>query len=1422
MGEETISDLLAWEAWLQASAYNDPTRLDVLLRLGWAYGQHHETTGEMAHLEKGIRYLNEALVTAPQESPAKASGLFFLGAAYCFRYKQTNLITDIDMSVDMLRQAVELSPARNGSERPDRLYYLADVQMGRYRVTNAASDRDEAIQNYEECLTETSEAHPLYVTRLQSLYLICQEKYMATGDNEVARKTVEAYSKMFILQGQDASTRAKTITAIESWIGSSTQLIDDSTNIQRTVHLLEGMLDVIPPGDLFRADMASAAGWALLLKFHTTMNVADVNQSIQRLIEAVHLSEKREEAAATNHVYRLGTCYGARYDATGSMEDLEACIGHFERTLDALHSKMPRDSMSVLGELGRRYLDRFAKMKKDIDANIGIQRLQESIEATPHNDPEMQRRCQYLSIAAYQKYTVTKEIRDLDMAIEWGVKSCSEAEKHGQRRSEAVRELAKFADLKYSLTNDTEDCDANIRWTREAIILSNEDQRDRTGLVQILFGLLINKYADTSDKEDIKEAALIVRDILEAIPELHPLRSEYVMFLEYLNHRNWIRQGRVEDLKSSVDSCIHIVRTPPPDGLWQGSRLHYSGLLNLVSYSRSRMVIFLDAAVELLRDALSVTADASPDRPGLLYDLAAAYQSRYFEASATADLTIAIRYLQEAVLKTPEANLYRARYVHALGMAHLTRYQRFDDVADLDAAIQRYQEALGSSLHDDSARRSRLRSAGIARMMKYRLSKESAHLKGALKNINDALALTPEDHPHHALGLQDLGIMHFDQFQDSRNIRDLDLCIEKHQKAYDLTPDASHHQADQAFHLGSAYLYKYLETNNQTDVDAAVEYLRIASMHALSSSQMRLLATQRLMSIFSVAEDWEAAYEVASNALSMVHLLTPRLLDVADKQYILTRNVYHLASDAAAIALMAGRSSYEAIRLLELGRGLILGSLEEARVDISDLKEQHPELAAKYMAQRHMLDSATKLSEEVDINSDVFSIDQTPRVDQRYNASQELTLTVEAIREQPGFSRFLLLPTEEELRTVAVMAPIVIINVSRTRSDALIIETSGLKTIPLSRLHFADMRRYEMKAEASELDCTVLEWLWDSVAEPVLEALGISGAPTDAEWPRVRWIPTGAFAKFPLHAAEYHDESDHRSVLDRAISVYSFSLRSLVQNFQAQNSKRGISPSLNNIVLVGAGQLPSVPVEMNLLKHLWRNQQVRNPSAFRDDVLEEIKACDVFHFAGHGYTDRLDPLRSALILERKERLTVSSLFEMNLHQRRPYLAYLSACGTGRMKHDRLMDEGLHLIVGFQLAGFQHVIGTLWDVDDESCAEAARLTYEWIQQGGGDMTDELISQALHHAVRKLRAQWISNNSIVRKTRRLRLEESQHQLVPHVEAISKQERLMSEVRAVLEHDPMSMVDEKSRHLLTRDLCGDVEEAPLHWVPYVHYGL
>lgn len=372
----------------------------------------------------------------------------------------------------------------------------------------------------------------------------------------------------------------------------------------------------------------------------------------------------------------------------------------------------------------------------------------------------------------------------------------------------------------------------------------------------------------------------------------------------------------------------------------------------------------------------------------------------------------------------------------------------------------------------------------------------------------------------------------------------------------------------------------------------------------------------------------------------------------------------------------------------------------------------------------------------------------------------------------------------------------------------------------------------------------LLEWLWDTVAEPVLRHLGLDTAPAiDAPWPHMRWIITGRLTKFPIHAAGYHNQ-DGRSVLDRVVSSYSFSLSSLLQSLKIAPHNEGpdATSKQRSMTLLRAGQLDFVPREISRLERLWSEIKVHKPNSCSSEALEFLKDCDMFHFAGHGYTHPTDPLKSALVLD-QDKLTLSSLLSIDLQSRKPFLAYLSACGTSRIRHNELLDEGLHLVAALQLCGFRHVVGTLWDVDDEACVDVSADTYSWMQSH--DMDDQSVSEGLHHAVRKLRAECCQSTELSSSERTHTRTTSQvqrgsekqqdQQLLDDNDdnddaAFGRRLRALG-LETLISHEwsygghadaKMEEAQGTLRQDGRRGVTADCDDMPFHWVPYVHFGV
>lgn len=120
--------------------------------------------------------------------------------------------------------------------------------------------------------------------------------------------------------------------------------------------------------------------------------------------------------------------------------------------------------------------------------------------------------------------------------------------------------------------------------------------------------------------------------------------------------------------------------------------------------------------------------------------------------------------------------------------------------------------------------------------------------------------------------------------------------------------------------------------------------------------------------------------------------------------------------------------------------------------------------------------------------------------------------------------------------------------------------------------------------EREEAVRDVLDWLWRTVAEPVLAALDL---PSDSS--RVWWVPTGPLTTLPLHAAAPRDASDGASLLGLAVSSYVPTMYRLVTARQSRDDPRGTPVHHRRLLLVtpDTGHLPATARTHARLRRLF-------------------------------------------------------------------------------------------------------------------------------------------------------------------------------------------------------------------------------------------
>jgi tetratricopeptide (TPR) repeat protein len=918
--------------------------------------------------------------------------------------------------------------------------------------------------------------------------------------------------------------------------------------------------------------------------------------------------------------------------------------------------------------------------------------------------------------------------------------------------------------------------------------------------------------------------------------------------------------GAIDDLEEAIELARQIVNMTPINHPYLAARLN--GLGNHLGdrYLKFGRIHDLEEAIRVGRQAVDMIKEGHPNRARYLRDLGDVLGHRYGRTGDMADLDESIHFTEKAVNMTSAYHPNHAMYLDNLGAQLHKRYQEIRAMSDLEEAIRLARQSVQTILYQ-ADRSVRLYNLSCYLGDKYKRTMVMGDLEESIQVGRRAMDLTPKDHPTRTMMMNNLGAQLEKRYLRTIKLSDLEEAIELQKSVVRATSQEQPDRPGMLCNLGRRLERRYTETGEASDLEEAIRLRREAlkacpeddpahaaiskdlgqgliktfrrttlwvhlkeallhlhnALHQVNAATItRIQAGHALLMACTITKDWQQAYEASETAIRLIPRLTSRSLENHDKHHML-RQIAGLASDAAAVALQVGKGASMALSLLEQGRGLLALSVEDTRTDLLSLHEKHPELADRFVSLRDQLElQSTQTTHHV-------VADALPpwgrQQNRRYDTGNELERIIAEIRRRPGFEDFLAIPNVEEMQAAAIAGPIVVINVGKFRCDALLVEKAQIRALPLPQLHHREIK----KATGDNLGNPItLGWLWDVVVSPILNHLGFAEPPSSSTWPHVWWINTGPLTKFPIHAAGYHNKRSGETVLDRVMSSYSTSLKTLVHS-RRRHSPQLISPAQAQALLVAmehtpgyAHRLPFATKEIAMLHDLCKLMALDpvEPSPCKENIMSLLSKCKLFHFAGHGYADDQDPLQSYLLMgnEQQERLTVFNLLAINLRTSLPFLAYLSACGTGRIKDKRSVDEGIHLVSACQLAGFRHVIGTLWEVNDEICLDVARITYNVIREKG--MTDSSVCWGLHRATTELRNRWVAESENTSRDKRSLARPNLFLNRPNLASMDindgKQEG------DGLSRDVVLLVDEEDE-----DGGGKIQAAP-SWVAYVHFGI
>ncbi|TVY79667.1 putative 30S ribosomal protein S17-like protein [Fusarium oxysporum f. sp. cubense] len=1073
--------------------------------------------------------------------------------------------------------------------------------------------------------------------------------------------------------------------------------------------------------------------------------MADIDEAIKYVKKAIGANPTNVE-----NLKQLGNLLNDRYVSTGMLVDLDASILATKQAIDAIKND-DVELADCLNTLSYRLQDRFMVTEDNADLEEAIQISRKAVESTSSGNAK------YLSnLAASLKtrFSVTGDLKDMEDGIVLAEKAVSVTASDDQELPKWLNNLGNHLSNRHLVTGSLRDLDEAINVSRRATATTS-DTNMRALFLNNLSAKLDLKAEVTGNSNTYEEAIELARTALTLTPDGHPDQAKWLNNLAMHLMERFDRSWDLKDLQDAINAASRAADLTPNGST---KALYLDAVADGLNrkYEKMGLLTDLEEAIRMTEMALEMLPSHHSKRPQIISTLADLFSNRYLRKEMIQDLDRAIELSREAADAKSDNHPYKAIYLDRLAMQ-----------LNLRSSISWVDPHLWKDLD------------------------ESIHLE------RKAIAITENNRPTWSFknNLQAMLVIKYGLTKDETI---LDECTRLQREALDEVPEGHQYRAEMLTSLG----YRLRDgAKNDLDLGKASECFLEALQNTNSPAISRVRAGSALL---QCCPNKQKAYQAAQAIMGLLPELITRSHETSDKQHAAGSRA-GMTCSAAAAALQADRPVFEVLQLLELGRGVLARYSEEMLLGPLQLGRLSTAQAEAYM---HLRDEL-KVSSTAALSDMGNSFqNHVSGLNKRYDMATELEELIIEIRKLPGFEDLWTAPTEAETLEAAENGPIIVINISRARCDALLIEKHQTRSLALRNIT-NDLYQFARNGDFGS--SKVLEWMWDNITKPVLDALGYSQPPEEGAWPHIWWMPTALLTLFPLHAAGYHQKESYETVLDRVVSSYASSIRAILRARQKDLPSSFSSTAVPQALLVGmqhtpeSGSLPFANKEIDIVQKLCQSAGLETvrPRPRKEEVSEHLLDCKIFHFAGHGYTDENDPSNSHLRLEdwKGNPFRVADLQRMNLREHAPFLAYLSACGTVQMKRYNLVDESIHLISAYQLAGFRHVIGTLWKVSDQCCVDVAKTTYESMR--GSGLSDEGVSWGLHRASRELRDKWVKEQKQGRSS------------------LTRGGTFLRNRNGNVVTEKKYFKDEDGRDIVSVEEEPEVGER-LQWTPYVHFGV
>ncbi|KAL0639497.1 hypothetical protein Q9L58_001526 [Maublancomyces gigas] len=1246
--------------------------------------------GQVEDSETAILASNEALAMTPLLHPDRPHMLAVLGCALADRSDSGN-IDDLDKAIYALKGAAEEIPVGN-PWRGCVLDVLGGELSARFELLGGVADLQEAVTTFEDAVAAISPDEIIDPLRLASVSNILIKRFVRLGNLEDLRR------------GMDVINEAMAIAPLDH------------------------------PD---RCDLLNSFGFALYYRFLRFGSLEDIEKAIQIFGQAVATTPPHRTSDRAMVLIKVSGALMHRYFRLGHLQDLDNAI----RASDDVTAKAsPKHKGIALSNLSTQLLVRFNRLGSLSDLTRVIQVNDQAISITAMDDPWWADLLENVSSIFGVRFT---RFGDLDATIRGSRMAVAVTPLDAPGRVITLKLLADDLHTRFRRLGNVHDLNSAMELSEEAVAKTPLNHPNRPILQYNLSWMLDTRFGRLGKLGNPGRSIRSIRGAITATPLDHIDLASILAGLANLLCRRFLRLGSLQDLHDAIQASGEAVARTPLNDRTRVSMLNClsDGLYS--RYGRLNALEDLERAIQASEQAIAATPPDHPDLSGTLSDYSRILATRFTRLRVPNDLYRAFRASEEGVVGTLVDHPYRARGLSQLGQMYSHRFELLGGLQEIDNSIRLIQEAITITPADDPEQSCQNASSGQMFHGRFIECGDLANLNRAILAGEAAINVSDKSNLGHELLF--LAIALWDKSKKTLSPSDIapgafrSECL----AVLDRWEEASSILGERI---------KILPTLSPQFLD------RDDQEHSLSIGRYSYLA----MNAVSVALH---ARSTTFACLSLLELGRGIIMGLAIDYRGDLSGLQEKSPDL-----------YIQFNCLRTEKGV---SLFRTQRELGYSQEQY--LQGNEDQRRRRVQAIQE------VETVLGRIRQLP--------------CVEGFRLLPSFDKLtamavegaiIVVNTSQYRRDALIVTKTTIKSISLPK---LVFKEAIDRIKELAQLPRGKRSTY--RSQNADME-RLLMWLWDVIVEPVLGELELAIVKEESRLPRVWWIGVGPLARALFHAAGDHSSGSTRNTLSLTISSYIPTIKALSY---ARQRKLGLTntrhllismpPTPDTPAIPGTtaepdtpaipgspaalptlttpaiprthgrasifGKLPtagSTAVKWKPLKNtakeldeIWNVASEESSLITRLDspstaqVLENLPDYHIIHLACHGISDGNRSSESHLLLHcsdnppTPEKITVAAISSFNL--KNAQVAYLSACSTADNASSVLADESIHIASGFQLAGFSHVLATLWDSEDDACRLVAVEFYRKLYGGQNEEGHRAVCTAFHYAVKELR-------------------------------------------------------------------------------------